>query len=120
MRVEQVEQVGNAFSRVSGQSCAGFARTGVTATDQFVNPEGRRAFVSGRPAVEVTALDGAHRGYVVLLNHSANPQDVTVTTALPLHQAARILPNGRQTVALKESAWETHLDPFEGAVFEWQ
>lgn len=80
----------------------------------------RPEFASDRASVEVAALDGVDHGYVVLLNHSAEPQDATVTTTLPLHQAVRIFSQGHQAVELKGSAWEMHLDPFEGAVFEWK
>lgn len=80
----------------------------------------RPEFISDRPAVEATALDGAQHGYVVLLNHSEDAQDVTVSTTRPLRQAVRILPGGRQPVELHQSSWTVHLDSYEGAVFAWK
>src|SRR5208337_898121 len=35
------------------------------------------AFSSDQPSVEVTALQGDHRGYVFVINHSASQQNVT-------------------------------------------
>jgi hypothetical protein len=41
------------------------------------------AFRSDRPEVEVTSLTGDHRGYLAVVNHSEQPQDLTILSVIP-------------------------------------
>ena len=78
------------------------------------------AFRTDQPSVEVSALDGDHRGYVVLVNHSADPQKVTVTTTLGARSITRITAEGSKATQMEASSWKMELDPYEGAIFEWK
>jgi len=77
-------------------------------------------FRSDQPAVEVSALTGNRRGYVILINHSADAQRVTVSTNLPVASIRQVDPDGMKTLTLKNSSWTMQMDPYQGAVVEWQ
>ncbi|MGD0221561.1 MAG: beta-galactosidase [Terriglobia bacterium] len=77
-------------------------------------------FQSDRPAVEAVSLDAKDHGYVVMVNHSANPQQVKVNSAFALTSIQRVTPNGERPVSLSESQWELDLQPYEAAVFDWR
>jgi len=72
------------------------------------------------PSVEVSALKGDHRGYAVVVNHSAQTQEITISASSPLRSATRILSEGRQPLKIEGSGWRMELSPFEGAVVEWK
>jgi endo-1,4-beta-mannosidase len=78
------------------------------------------AFRADDPAIETSALDGDHRGYLVLVNHSAESKDVTVSAAAPLHAVKRIEPQGTTTVSPQGSAFKIQLDAYEGTILEWK
>ena len=71
------------------------------------------------PSVEVSALKGDHRGYAVVVNHSAETQEIKISASSTLRSATRILPEGRQPLKIEGSGWRMELSPFEGAVVEW-
>jgi len=77
-------------------------------------------FQSDRPAVEAVSLDAKDRGYVVIVNHSASPQAVTVSSAFTLKSVQQVTPTGGRAVALQGSKWKLDLEPFEAAVFDWR
>jgi hypothetical protein len=64
-------------------------------------------------------LKGDHRGYAVVVNHSAQTQEITISASSTLRSATRILPGGRQPLKIEGSGWRMELSPFEGAVVEW-
>jgi hypothetical protein len=66
------------------------------------------------------SLDAKDHGYVVMVNHSANPQQVKVNSAFALTSIQRVTPNGERPVSLSESQWELDLQPYEAAVFDWR
>jgi hypothetical protein len=72
------------------------------------------------PSVECSALNAAHRGYVVLANHGSKAQKVTIITALPIHSACQVTPTGCQPLSLEGSHWTMELAPNDGAVVEWK
>jgi endo-1,4-beta-mannosidase len=78
------------------------------------------SFRTDQPAVELSDLRGEGRGYVILVNHSAARQNVTVSTTLPLTLIRRIDPEGATTLTLHDSSWAMQLEPFDAAVVEWQ
>jgi beta-glucosidase len=80
----------------------------------------RPAFRSDQPSVEVRALNGAGRGYAVLANHTAQPQKVTVVTNLPVKSLHQVTPAGLAPIPLHGSSWTVELQPYSGAVVEWQ
>src|SRR5207302_3579359 len=73
-----------------------------------------------QPSVEVSALNGDHRGYAVLVNHSAQPQNVTVFTNSGARSISRIAPEGPKPVQTEGSRWKMELGPYEGAIVEWK
>jgi endo-1,4-beta-mannosidase len=77
-------------------------------------------FRSDQSSVEVSALNGDHRGYVVLVNHSADSQKVTVSTNSGVRSIARITPDGAQAMPMEGSSWKMELGPYEGAIVEWK
>ena len=82
---------------------------------------GHRSLVStDQPAVEAGSLNAEHRGYVFVVNHSADSQRVTVTTTLPVHSLARITPEGAKPVRLEGSTWKMDLEAHSAVVLEWK
>jgi beta-galactosidase len=78
------------------------------------------AFQSDQPSVEVTSLRGDRRGYAVVVNHSAQPYKVTVTTSLPVKSVRRIGPENSEALPVEGSTWKMNLDPYEAAIVEWK
>jgi len=71
-------------------------------------------------SVEAVSLDASDHGYVVVVNHSAKPHQVTMTSALPLKSLRRLTANGEEPVSLQGSRWELDLQPYGAAVFAWR
>jgi len=71
-------------------------------------------------AVEVSALRGDRRGYVVLVNHSGVALNISVSSALPLHSIRRVDPDGIKSLSLQNSSWTMQIDSYNAAVVEWQ
>ena len=78
------------------------------------------AFRSDRPSVEVSTLNGDRRGYVVLVNHSAQTESARILTTLPVHTLTQLLPDGSKAVPMDGSSWKMELGPYEGAIVEWK
>lgn len=78
------------------------------------------AFRTDKPEVEISDLRGDRRGYVILVNHSAIPQNVTVSSALSLHSIRRVDPDGIKDLGLQISSWKMQIEPFNAAVVEWE
>jgi len=77
-------------------------------------------FATDHPSVQVSALAGQERGYVILANHRPEPQSVTVTACDALRSVALITTSGPQPVALEGHSWKVHLEGYGGAVVEWK
>jgi len=77
-------------------------------------------FRTGQPSVEISVLAGERRGYVVLINHSAAAQNVTVSTTLPLSSVNRVDPDGAKSLMIEKSSWKMEIEPFDGAIVEWK
>ena len=80
----------------------------------------RPRFHTDTPAVEAVSLDAPDHGYVVVVNHSAKPRQVSVTSASPLKSIERVAAEGKQAVSLRGSQWDVNLQPYGAAVFEWK
>lgn len=78
------------------------------------------AFRSDRPEVEVSELKGDHRGYIVIVNHSNQPQDPAIIATVAVGSYSSITPNGPKPLALHGSNTQLHLDPYEAAIIEWK
>ena len=78
------------------------------------------AFQADQPSVEVSALNGEHRGYIVLVNHSPEQQNVTVLTTIGARSVSRITPDGTKPLQLDGSSWKMELGPYEGSIVEWK
>jgi hypothetical protein len=72
------------------------------------------------PSVEASALNASNHGYLVLVNHSAQPKHVTIHTSLPVQTLSRITADGTETVTHETSGWSVQLDPYDGAVLDWK
>ncbi len=77
-------------------------------------------FRTDQPSVEVSALNADHRGYVVVVNHSAQSHKVTVLTTVPIHSLSRVTVEGLERLQLDESGWRMDMGPYEAAVMEWK
>jgi hypothetical protein len=69
--------------------------------------------------VEVSALQGTHRGYAVLVNHGHEASSVSVRTQLPIHALRLITPDGATPIQFNGRDWKMEIKPYEGAVVEW-
>jgi endo-1,4-beta-mannosidase len=78
------------------------------------------AFRTDHPEVEASALSGDHRGYLVVVNHSAQAQDFSVSSSLNLRSVSIITSEGPTSVPLQSSAWKAKLGPFDASIFEWK
>jgi endo-1,4-beta-mannosidase len=78
------------------------------------------AFRTDQRDVEIASLNGDHRGYAVLTNHSSQSYKVTVTATSPVRSLSRITPDGPQPVQLQGREWKIDIGPYEGAVVEWK
>jgi hypothetical protein len=78
------------------------------------------AFRSDRSDVEVSLLKADHRGYLVVVNHSDQPQDPSILSAVPLSSYSSISPEGAKPLPLDGANTKVHLGPYEAAVIEWK
>jgi hypothetical protein len=65
-------------------------------------------------------LTGNRRGYVILVNHGAASQSITVQTTLPVRSISRIEPDGARSLTLDKSSWKMQIEPYDGAIAEWK
>jgi endo-1,4-beta-mannosidase len=77
-------------------------------------------FRSDRPEVEVSSLKGDRRGYLVVVNHSNQPQDPSILSSGTVRSYSSITPDGTQTLSLDGANTKLHLGPYEAAVVEWK
>jgi endo-1,4-beta-mannosidase len=78
------------------------------------------AFRCDRPEVEVSLLNAANRGYVVVVNHSDKPQDASISPNVTISSLSLVSPDGVKSLELHNSKATIHLDAFEGAILEWK
>ncbi|HTR26568.1 MAG TPA: hypothetical protein VMI10_21540 [Terriglobales bacterium] len=77
-------------------------------------------FVTDQPSVEVTTLQGDHRGYVFVVNHSGQAYKTTITSAQPLKSARQLTEGNAKALAVEGSGWTMDLQPYEAAIVEWK
>ncbi len=75
-------------------------------------------FVSSQPSVEASSLNADRQTYVVVVNHSGHPQNVSISASLPLHSINRIEPDGPKPMQLEGNSWTMDMSPYEAAVVE--
>lgn len=78
------------------------------------------SFRSDRSDVEVSSLNGDRRGYLVVVNHSNQPQDVTISSKLGVRSYSWIAPDGVKALSVASGSVKYHLGAFEGAILEWK
>ncbi|HTZ46537.1 MAG TPA: hypothetical protein VMH20_03040 [Verrucomicrobiae bacterium] len=77
-------------------------------------------FRSDCSEVEVSNLKGDRRGYIVVVNHSNQPQDPTIIATVPVGSYSSITPDGSKPLSLHGTNTQLHLDPYEAAIIEWK
>lgn len=77
-------------------------------------------FRTDQPAIEISALKTEHRGYAVLVNHSATRQNVNILSTLPLLSIRQIRADGTENMSLRNSGWEMQIESYDAAIVEWQ
>jgi hypothetical protein len=80
----------------------------------------KAAFQSDQPSVEVTSLRGDHRGYAVVVNHSAQAYKATISTSLPVKSIRQIGSESSKALSVEGSSWKMDLEPYEAAIVEWK
>ncbi len=80
----------------------------------------RPAFRGDNPAVELSALSGDGRGYVIAVNHSLEEQAVSIRAMLPVGSVARVAAEGQEPVSLSGSSFKLRIAPFDAVIVEWK
>ena len=78
------------------------------------------AFQSDQPSVEVTSLRGDHRGYAVVVNHSAQAYKATISTSLPVKSVWQAGSENSKPLQLDGSSWKMDLEPYQATIVEWK
>jgi len=78
------------------------------------------AFRVDNPAVELSVLAGAGRGYAIAVNHSFQTQKATVHSASPIRAVTRIAVDGSRPVATDGPSWQLEIPPFDAVIVEWK
>ena len=78
------------------------------------------ALRSDQPSVEVTSLQGDHRGYAFVVNHSAQPYRVTISSSIPVKSARQLAPENSKALPIEGSSWKLDLEPYEATIVEWK
>ena len=76
------------------------------------------AFATDQPDVEIEALNGNHRGYLVLVNHSAEPRDTALSNTVKMRELSRISPEGTESLQLPNL--QIKMQPYETTILEWK
>jgi hypothetical protein len=80
----------------------------------------KTSFRANHPLVEVVALTGEHRGYVVAVNHSAETQDVNISPSFVARSLSRIVASGREPLQMDQSGWSMKLELDDAMIVEWK
>ena len=80
----------------------------------------RPLFWTDQPAIETSVLSGDQRGYVVLVNHSAETQNATLSTSLAAASLSRITEQGDAPLQSKGSSWTLSVAPYDGVILQWR
>jgi len=73
-----------------------------------------------QPSVEAGSLNADHRGYVIVVNHSADSQQATVKTRLPVRSLSLIAEEGTKPVRLEGSSWKMEMEAHHAVILEWK
>jgi hypothetical protein len=77
-------------------------------------------FRSEDPNVEVSALPGQGRGYLVIVNHSEQDHTVNITTTQSVRSVQLLTPDGAKTLTLDHGGWKMDIPAYDGAIVEWK
>lgn len=80
----------------------------------------KRVVWTDNPAVEASALDAHGHGYIVLVNHSATAQTISLQSSLPIASLAQVAADGQQPVKRHDAGWQISLQPWDGMVLAWE
>jgi len=80
----------------------------------------RPSFHSDQPEVEVSWLNGDHRGYVIVVNHSDGSRETTLLLNVPVRSLFVVSPEGPSALATQGSSAKIRLGAYEGAILEWR
>jgi endo-1,4-beta-mannosidase len=72
-----------------------------------------------QPEVEAGALVGQRRGYLVLVNHGEQPQQVHLSTTLAAHQLKLLGTDGETPVSREQGRWNVEVPAYDGVILEW-
>jgi endo-1,4-beta-mannosidase len=77
-------------------------------------------FRSDRAEVEVSSLKGEGRGYLVVVNHSDQVQDVNILSTASVRSYTAVNPDGLKPLPFDGANAKIHLGPYEAAILEWK
>jgi len=80
----------------------------------------RSLFDCDNPKVELGLLPCSNEGYLVVVNHGAEPIRTRITTALSLEEVRELAPSQARRLVHDEHGWEVDLDGFCGTIFHWR
>jgi hypothetical protein len=76
--------------------------------------------VTDQADVEAMSLNAEHRGYIVLVNHSSQMHETSVSTTLPISSIIQITPDGPKPIQTHGSIWKISMQPYDTVVVEWR
>jgi hypothetical protein len=77
-------------------------------------------FTTDQADVEAASLNAEHRGYIVLVNHSSQTHETTVSTTLPVRSITQVTPDGPKAIQLQGSIWKIAMQPHDTVIVEWK
>lgn len=76
-------------------------------------------FSTDHPMVEVAALVGNQRGYVIFANHCPENLKINVSSQHSLNRISQVTPSGYKELKSDRQGWKMDIEGFSGAVVEW-
>ena len=80
----------------------------------------RPAFAGDNPKVELSALSGAGRGYLIAVNHGFEPQAVAIRATQSVRSLTRVASGGPEPVSFDGAVWRLNIAPFDAVIVEWK
>jgi len=76
-------------------------------------------FECDNPRVELGLLPRSNDGYLMVVNHGAEPIRTSITTTVSLEEVRELVPEGARRLAHDEHGWDVDLDGFCGTIYHW-
>jgi endo-1,4-beta-mannosidase len=80
----------------------------------------KRTVWTDQPSVEAAALNASDHGYIVVVNHSAKTQHVSLGSSLPIAHLGQTAAEQGHLVTKTNSGWTLDLGAYDAAVLEWK